>query len=81
MIGAMFGGTIAGFGRRKSIIYMDMILMAGVSISLIKHLAPIMIGRFFFGLGVGSLSVIGPKFINELCPVKYVGPVGSINQI
>ena len=81
MIGAMVGGLLASIGRRKSIIILDIIILLGVWLSLIKHLAPIMLGRLIFGFGVGSLSVIGPKFINELCPIKYVGPVGSINQI
>ena len=80
-IGGISGGVLAGIGRRKAIIVLDVIIAIGVGISLIKSFPAILVGRFIFGIGGGALLVICPKFVNEICPMKIVGPVGSINQI
>ena len=41
----------------------------------------LVVGRFLWGLAIGSLTVFVPKFINETAPTELKGPLGGISQI
>lgn len=80
LVGAMFGGSLAVFGHRRIGILLNILLVLGVIMTLFKHLIPILIGRFIYGLTVGCFQVLTPSFITEVTPVSLRGPMGSLSQ-
>lgn len=58
------------FGRKWCLIANSFIILAGVIMQAAAsgHLAPMYIGRFIAGLGVGSASAINPLYVSENAP-------------
>ena len=60
----------------------NLILCIGVGISLISAeeetlFYTLCIGRFIWGLAVGTFNVISAKFVNEISPIEYKGSFGA----
>ncbi|AEB72442.1 MFS transporter [Lentilactobacillus buchneri] len=88
MLGAIFGGAIAGqlsdkMGRRKMILLSALIFMAG---SLLSAISPhdgqfyLIAVRVFLGLAVGASSALVPAYMSEMAPAKMRGRLTGINQ-
>lgn len=88
MLGAIFGGAIAGqlsdkLGRRKMILLSALIFMAG---SLLSAISPhdgqfyLIAVRVFLGLAVGASSALVPAYMSEMAPAKMRGRLTGINQ-
>lgn len=39
------------------------------------------VGRTIYGVGIGIISVLGPKYLNEILPLELRGPLGTIYQL
>lgn len=71
-----FAGSLAAspltdrFGRKWCLIANAWIILAGVVMQAASsgHLAPMYVGRFISGLGVGSASAINPLYVSENAP-------------
>ena len=59
----------------------NVILIIGVSITLINNFILLCIGRFIYGVSVGAFSVFCPKYIAETAPVEIKGPAGALTQV
>jgi MFS family permease len=57
----------------------NLLVIASAGLTLIDNSLMILIGRFFFGLAIGTFSLICPKFVNELVPLEYKGSLGTIS--
>jgi len=72
VLGMTFGAVSAGVlmkkGRRKIIIYSSLLIMLSVCLCIPLNFYLIIVGRFFFGVGTGFLSVVAPKFVHEILP-------------
>lgn len=88
MLGAIFGGALAGqlsdrLGRRKMILLSALIFVVG---SVLSGIAPhdgsyYLIGvRVLLGLAVGAASALVPAYMSEMAPAKLRGRLSGINQ-
>ncbi|MCH4164359.1 MAG: sugar porter family MFS transporter [Lentilactobacillus diolivorans] len=89
MLGAIFGGAIAGqlsdkLGRRKMILISAIIFALG---SLLSGISPnnqgeyyLIAVRVFLGLAVGAASALVPAYMSEMAPAKARGSLSGLNQ-
>jgi MFS family permease len=54
-------------------------VILGSALSLIGNVYVILVGRFIWGIGAGSFTVLTPKFINETSPLEKKGFYGTFN--
>lgn len=84
-VGAFVGSNIAGWlvkkGRRKSLIYTNVLLVISVALMISYPLKEILlIGRLLYGVSVGLFSTISSIFVREIVPNKDAGLYGAFNQ-
>ncbi|MFT8386746.1 MAG: sugar porter family MFS transporter [Lentilactobacillus hilgardii] len=89
MLGAIFGGAIAGqlsdkLGRRKMILLSAIVFTIG---SLLSGISPnhqgeyyLIAVRVFLGLAVGAASALVPAYMSEMAPAKARGSLSGLNQ-
>lgn len=88
MLGAIFGGAIAGqlsdrLGRRKMILMAAVVFVVG---SVLSGISPhkgflFLIGsRILLGLAVGAASALVPAYMSEMAPARLRGRLSGINQ-
>lgn len=78
--GAFTGGFLSSFGRRLAVFILNVIIIAGSSITMIFNFYALLLGRLMLGYGAGAFTVISPLFISETSPEKVAGSMGAINQ-
>lgn len=69
--GALIAAPIADrFGRRITLVVAGIVVLIGVLLQFNAwgHLAPLYVGRFINGLGVGVCSVVTPLYVSENVP-------------
>ncbi|KAF4126987.1 MFS transporter, SP family, sugar:H+ symporter, partial [Geosmithia morbida] len=84
LIGSLSGAYTADWwGRRRSLSFGVVIFILGnvVQITAMRSWVHMMMGRFFAGLGVGSLSVGVPMFQSESSPREIRGAVVASYQL
>lgn len=57
------------------------LLTLGVTFTLFDDYVYLCIGRFIYGLSVGTFSVFCPKYISETAPTEVKGPAGALTQV
>ena len=57
------------------------LLTLGVTFTLFDDYVYLCIGRFIYGLSVGTFSVFCPKYISETAPIEVKGPAGALTQV
>ena len=57
------------------------LLTLGVAFTLMDDYVLLCIGRFIYGLSVGTFSVFCPKYISETAPIEVKGPAGALTQV
>ena len=80
MLGALFSGAFTKYGKRKVIVILDLVLLASIGVCMVNRMVTICIGRFFWGVCAGSMSVMCPKYLNEFLPIEKKGTYGALNQ-
>lgn len=80
-IGAFFSGGIAFLGKLKCIYITNAVLVVGVCLTFIDDFVALCVGRFIYGIAVGSFSVFCPKYIAETAPIEVKGPAGALSQV
>ena len=81
IIGAFFCGSILKFGRRRLILLIDLVIIAGAILTALFNFYSLCFGRFLIGWGMGSIAVVAPTFVNEISPVEFTGVTGASLQI
>ncbi|CAI2367973.1 unnamed protein product [Moneuplotes crassus] len=81
VFGSLTGGCLVSYGRRKAIIWINVVLCFGTALSMIFNFFTILIGRIIVGFCVGVLTVVCPMFLSETSLVKLAGPIGGLNQV
>ncbi|KVI01120.1 General substrate transporter [Cynara cardunculus var. scolymus] len=85
--GAIIGGAFGGwmndkFGRKKSILFADILFITGsLVMALVLNPWVIIVGRIFVGLGVGIVSMTSPLYIFEASPARIRGALVSTNGL
>ena len=59
-------------GRRKTIIYFNILALIGTALSLVLHFKVMCFGRFLFGLAAGVLLCATPKVMDETIPAELI---------
>lgn len=87
LVGAIIGAIGCGplsdrFGRRRTIIAMATVFVAGsIVAALAVSVAMLIAGRVVLGLAVGGASVLVPLYIAEAAPPRLRGRLVSVNQL
>ncbi|MFL1695519.1 sugar porter family MFS transporter [Weissella kandleri] len=89
MLGAIFGGALAGqlsdkFGRRKMILVASFVFAVGaIMAGLSPHnaVAWLLFARVLLGLAVGAASALVPSYMSEMAPARSRGRLSGLNQL
>ncbi|MCM6766394.1 sugar porter family MFS transporter [Weissella paramesenteroides] len=89
MLGAVFGGAIAGqlsdrLGRRKMVLYSALLFMVGALLAGISPhdgVAYLIFTRVLLGIAVGAASALVPAYMSEMAPAEKRGSLSGINQL
>ncbi|KAI1431123.1 MFS sugar transporter-like protein [Xylaria sp. CBS 124048] len=84
-----FAGSLAAYplsdilGRKWCLVYASLFTLVGVVLqsAALGNLAPLYIGRFVAGLGVGGSSVVNPIYISENSPRAIRGLLTGMYQL
>jgi len=80
-IGALSAGLFFGYGKWKMIMCCNVLMAVGYAFTIYAELWAVFVGRILLGLGVGSYCVYCIKFVSELAPIEYRGPIGAITEL
>lgn len=81
-LGAMPANIFSNkYGRRKSMIFADIIGFFAAGITILPHTSMFVIGRFLSGVMVGLLSSISSTYMSEISPPEIRGKTGSFFQL
>ncbi|KAI8062140.1 general substrate transporter [Gongronella butleri] len=83
LLGTYFIGTIADtISRKYSIMVALAIFLLGSSLQVSAPVVnQLIVGRFIAGIGIGSLSVLGPLYQSELAPADLRGSIVAMYMI
>lgn len=82
LLGAMASGNLMNtYGRRKSIMMSDVLMMAGSCVTIVPLTTMFGIGRFITGVSAGIFMTVPPSFVNEITPDEMMPRVGPLVQI
>lgn len=63
------------------IMIVNCVMLVGYAFTIYAELWAVFVGRIILGLGVGSYCVYCIKFVSELTPIEYRGPIGAIAEL
>jgi MFS family permease len=78
MVGALSGGVFAKFGKWNMIMVANVFAAVGYAFCIYAQLWAVIVGRVSLGIAIGFYCCFCPKFVNEITPQEYRGPVGSL---
>ena len=81
-LGALVGSQVCvrwanAIGRRKFLLYNDLIIIIASCINAVPTTPTFMFGRFLSGFTVGNGMTIAPLYLYETMPVERLGRLGS----
>ena len=81
-IGAVSSGAQAArFGRRKVLLFWDIIGLIGVALTIFDNYYTIVSGRTLEGLFAGVNLAMGPVYLVESSPIKFRGIAGTFSVL
>eukprot|EP00331_Platyophrya_macrostoma_P030246 CAMPEP_0176441316 /NCGR_PEP_ID=MMETSP0127-20121128/21119_1 /TAXON_ID=938130 /ORGANISM="Platyophrya macrostoma, Strain WH" /LENGTH=350 /DNA_ID=CAMNT_0017826059 /DNA_START=79 /DNA_END=1128 /DNA_ORIENTATION=+ len=90
IVGGLLGSLVIGkivnaIGRKKSMILLGVISVAGSSLVHIatatRIYALLIAARVIFGIAMGGLCCVAPMYVEEMVPDEYRKPVGVLFQV
>lgn len=82
MVGAFLGSPMSSLGRRKCILIMCFIGIAGNVLTFFyKTYWLLLAGKFLSGLSAGGINCFCPKYIMEISPPEVSGSTGALFQL
>lgn len=79
--GALSGGISATIGRRKHLIALDIVAIAGLVLTCIPVTAIFMLGRFISGISAGGAAAVCPIYNSENSPARMRGRLGALFEV
>lgn len=80
VLAAVIGPKFLVYGKRKTMLWNNVLLLIGTAFSCIDVFWCMVFGRFLFGFAAGYFALACPKFLNEVIPIEYKGSFGSSVQ-
>ena len=81
LVGSLFGGVLAGYGRRYGMIFLDIVgfLICALAIPalLMKNIWIFYIFRMISGIVTGFNCTVSPLYIKEMSPKAVSGLTGT----
>ena len=71
-IGAIAGGKIIAYGRRRAVLVFDLLGILGCGLSVVNNFYVILGGRLAYGFAAGVLVTACPKIVEETVPVAHM---------
>ncbi|CAJ1359533.1 unnamed protein product [Effrenium voratum] len=83
LLGALCGGPLSQrVGRKGSILLMaPLFVLVWALTSVASSFTPLLLARFFLGVGIGLCSTVVPTYINEISPTHLRGALGAVFQM
>lgn len=81
LIGSLIAGKLISLGRHKAIHQMNVLVVLGTGISLVRTIPTLIIGRFISGFAAGVLTAAMTKCIVETLPGDIAGMFGAATAI
>ena len=86
VIGAWIGCALGSYpseiyGRRKTILYNNILFILGALLCSFPNLKSLLIGRFIAGMGVGLESVVVPVLLSEISSRETKGTLTLVHQV
>jgi MFS family permease len=78
LAGVFLTAPLLPLGRWKGLLIANIVIIVGSLISMVESELWLVIGRSVYGVGVGIISVLGPKFLSEILPIELRGPLGTV---
>lgn len=80
MLSALFAARFTVFGKWKMIIATNIFVLAATAVCMVDNSYVICFGRFLYGMAAGAFTVFVPKYVTELTPMEFRGPLGAVPQ-
>ena len=77
MFGSLFSVNFVKYGRRKTMMCIDILGVFACLLVLIENLNVLILSRFIAGFAAGVNSVVVPMYIKEYSPKHLRGITGS----
>ena len=65
-------------GKRKSLIFANMVGAVGVAISLVQNLYTFCVGRLIYGFSIGVIQAVAPSFLLQTVPSETINIFGPM---
>jgi len=80
--GALLAGPLSQkIGRRRMLIWLNIIALVGVVLTIFESLPAIIVGRFIQGFVIGAELVMVPMYVAEMSPVEITGETGALYML
>jgi len=79
--GALSGSASDRLGRRKFLIYNDILAIISAVLNCIPTTPTFMISRFLGGITAGAAPAVAPLYNTEYSPNKMRGSLGAVFQV
>jgi MFS family permease len=76
MVGALSSAAFMKYGKWNMIMACNICILIGYCFTVYSSIWALFVGRIMIGLAIGGYNVFIPKFINEIAPIEYRGPIG-----
>ncbi|CAG9328423.1 unnamed protein product [Blepharisma stoltei] len=81
LLSAVYAGVTANkYGRRKALMFADILGAIAALITIIPYTATFAIGRFLSGIAVGFFSTVPPVYLSEISPPRMSGKIGALTE-
>ena len=80
MIGALSGGYFIKYGQWNCLMACNILATIGYGFLVAAEVWAVYVGRFLLSLAIGGFCIFVPKFVMEVTPIEYTGPIGGFSQ-
>ena len=80
LLGAIGGGVIIKFGRRKVLLWFNIVAAIAITLTMFLSVELICLGRLLFGICAGVFLVAAPKMLDETIPVSHLAIFGTVTN-
>ena len=81
MASALSASALMKYGKWKMIMIMNAFVIIGSIFSIIDNMVVICFGKVLFGIAAGGFGVYCPNYLNEIVPIEWKGPSGSMSSL